>query len=121
MQETVVGLQLNDIREETSTSFRQRLHDDYIARGRDYANDWNMWTALDTYLQLQELFGWSFYTSVWQQYYSLPVRARQGGRRGGGGGGGAGETGLASTRELSHALRGATLARHQGQIARGGS
>ncbi|KAM4874073.1 TRPM8 channel-associated factor 3-like [Thomomys bottae] len=34
-------------------------------------NDWNMWTALETYLQLQEGFGWEPFTHVFADYQTL--------------------------------------------------
>ena len=31
-----------------------------------------MWTALETYLQLQEAFGWAPFTALFQEYRELP-------------------------------------------------
>ncbi|MFT4623425.1 MAG: hypothetical protein ACI8PZ_002081 [Myxococcota bacterium] len=45
----------------------------YLATGPDF-DAWSVWTALDTYLQLQEAFGWGFYTGVFERYHALPVQ-----------------------------------------------
>uniref|UniRef100_H3DA20 Si:ch211-210b2.2 n=1 Tax=Tetraodon nigroviridis TaxID=99883 RepID=H3DA20_TETNG len=40
----------------------------YVANGRSLS-DWNVWTALETYLQLQEKFGWDAFKKVFASYY----------------------------------------------------
>ena len=40
----------------------------YLDGGADFENDWSVWTALETYLQLKEAFGWDFYTSLFTTY-----------------------------------------------------
>jgi hypothetical protein len=35
------------------------------------SGSWNVWVALETYMQLQEAFGWSFYTTIFTQYRSI--------------------------------------------------
>ncbi len=37
----------------------------------DFAN-WSVWVALETYLQLQEEFGWELLTTLFQEYRALP-------------------------------------------------
>ena len=32
---------------------------------------WNVWVALETYMQLQEAFGWSFYATIFTQYRGI--------------------------------------------------
>ena len=47
---------------------------DYVNGGADFWADWNVWTALETYLQLQEAFGWQPFTDLHANYYySLPA------------------------------------------------
>jgi hypothetical protein len=40
----------------------------YLADGADFWADWNVWTALETYLQLQEAFGWELFRELNAQY-----------------------------------------------------
>ena len=42
---------------------------EYIAGGLDFYNDWNVWVALDTYLQLKERFGWGFYKTIFRELF----------------------------------------------------
>ncbi|GLC59077.1 hypothetical protein PLESTB_001445200 [Pleodorina starrii] len=43
---------------------RALIRADYFAKGAKWASDWNVWVALDTYLQLKEGFGWEFYRKM---------------------------------------------------------
>ncbi len=45
----------------------------YVAGGRNFARDWNVWTALETYLQLREAFGWEPFTQVFTEYRAIPA------------------------------------------------
>lgn len=40
--------------------------------------DWSVWMALETYLQLQEAFGWSFYSDLFGRYLALGPSSRPG-------------------------------------------
>ncbi len=42
----------------------------YLAGGADFV-DWSVWTALETYLQLQEAFGWDYLTDLFVEYRDL--------------------------------------------------
>ncbi|EFJ43448.1 hypothetical protein VOLCADRAFT_83195 [Volvox carteri f. nagariensis] len=48
----------------------------YFANGAQWAADWSVWVALDTYLQLKEGFGWDLYKNLYKVYqnftYPLP-------------------------------------------------
>ncbi|KAG7277053.1 hypothetical protein CRUP_025463 [Coryphaenoides rupestris] len=44
--------------------------EDYIKGGKDL-NSWNTWTALETYLQLQEAFGWGAFKTVFTAYHDM--------------------------------------------------
>ncbi|XP_033111416.1 TRPM8 channel-associated factor homolog [Anneissia japonica] len=48
------------------TDRKQRIYK-YIADGRKYEN-WNGWTCLETYLQLQAAFGWDFFVKILGEY-----------------------------------------------------
>ena len=51
---------------------RQRITE-YFGKGDvDFASDWSVWTALETYLQIQEEFGWEPFTQVFIEYNELP-------------------------------------------------
>lgn len=50
---------------------RQRMNA-YFDGGRDFEKDWSVWTALETYLQVQEAFGWEPYKAVFAEYNGLP-------------------------------------------------
>jgi len=38
--------------------------------------DWSVWTALETYLQLQERFGWELFTTVFTRYRNMTAAER---------------------------------------------
>ena len=48
---------------------------DYLANGANI-DDWSVWVALETYLQLQEAFGWEFYTEIFTRYRALSESQR---------------------------------------------
>lgn len=50
---------------------RQRMNA-YFDSGRDFEKDWSVWTALETYLQVQEAFGWEPFKAVFAEYNALP-------------------------------------------------
>jgi hypothetical protein len=50
---------------------KQRLNA-YFDGGRDFEKDWSVWTALETYLQVQEAFGWEPFQAVFAEYNALP-------------------------------------------------
>ncbi|HMV67243.1 MAG TPA: M60 family metallopeptidase, partial [Myxococcota bacterium] len=47
---------------------RQARISAYVQGGRSFARDWSVWTSLETYLQLQEAFGWGFYQALFADY-----------------------------------------------------
>ncbi|WP_437929881.1 M60 family metallopeptidase [Sorangium sp. So ce291] len=49
---------------------RAKRIQDYLAGGANFADKWKEFTALETYLQLQEGFGWEPFTQVFKQYYA---------------------------------------------------
>ncbi|CAL8349830.1 unnamed protein product [Lota lota] len=44
--------------------------EDYVKQGQDL-NNWNTWMALETYLQLQEAFGWAAFKKVFAAYHDM--------------------------------------------------
>jgi hypothetical protein len=44
----------------------------YFDGGRDFEKDWSMWVALESYLQVQEAFGWEPFQAVFAEYNALP-------------------------------------------------
>ncbi|MCO4747524.1 MAG: M60 family metallopeptidase [Proteobacteria bacterium] len=56
---------------ELTTAARQGRIDAYVNGGRNFS-DWSVWTALETYLQLEEAFGWDLYANVFAAYRLIP-------------------------------------------------
>lgn len=50
---------------------KQRMNA-YFEGGRNFESDWSVWTALETYLQVQEKFGWEPFKKVFAEYNALP-------------------------------------------------
>lgn len=50
---------------------KQRMNA-YFEGGRNFDSDWSMWVALESYLQVQEAFGWEPYKKVFAEYNALP-------------------------------------------------
>lgn len=50
---------------------KQRMNA-YFEGGRKFEKDWSMWVALETYLQVQESFGWEPFIKVFAEYNDLP-------------------------------------------------
>jgi len=47
---------------------RRQRRQNYLNNGADFQENWNVWVALDTYLQLQEGFGWELFSTVFTDY-----------------------------------------------------
>ncbi len=69
--ESVVGRDRSLAHSALSSVNRSMRIDSYLASGPDFAR-WSVWTALETYLQLQEAFGWTPLTRAITAYRSLP-------------------------------------------------
>ncbi|GIL87760.1 hypothetical protein Vretifemale_15803 [Volvox reticuliferus] len=52
---------------------RASLRASYFANGTNWERDWNVWVALDTYLQLKDGFGWDFYRNIYAVYQQMPL------------------------------------------------
>ncbi|XP_012693333.2 TRPM8 channel-associated factor homolog [Clupea harengus] len=68
--ETVYGLQWSDALGELKPSNRSRRIQDYIKGGRKL-EDWSVFVALETYLQLQEKFGWDAFKRFFGAYHNM--------------------------------------------------
>jgi hypothetical protein len=69
--EQVLGIDRGDAHPSLDSDDRADRIDDYLAGGADFWSDWNVWTALETYLQLQEAFGWGLYLDLFDEYNGL--------------------------------------------------
>ncbi len=66
--EAVVGIDRAQGHAALQPGSRGERIDAYVAGGRDFAADWSVWTALETWLQLQEAFGWAPLVAVQEAY-----------------------------------------------------
>ena len=48
----------------------------YISGGKNFEEDWSVWVALETYVQLQEAFGWEAFQEVFDEYNKLETSER---------------------------------------------
>ncbi len=51
---------------------RKERREAYFKNGRKFDPDWSMWTALDSYLMIQEEFGWEPFKKLFDEYNHLP-------------------------------------------------
>lgn len=70
VMETVVGRDRSLAHSALAANTRASRIDSYLATGPDFAQ-WSVWTALETYLQLQEAFGWAPLTTAFTAYRGL--------------------------------------------------
>lgn len=75
VSEEVAGVAREDAHPAMTAAERQGRVDDWLA-GRD--RDWSVWMALETYLQLQEEFGWEPFRAVFQTYLAMDEGERPG-------------------------------------------
>ncbi|XP_068943553.1 TRPM8 channel-associated factor 2-like [Petaurus breviceps papuanus] len=70
VHETVLNISRENIFPELSPEKRQRRLKEYQQNGA-FMSTWYGWTALETYLQLQEAFGWEPFIQVFKSYQQL--------------------------------------------------
>jgi len=70
VSETVFGIDRGIAHDAVSPTNRAQRMEEYLATGPDFSQ-WSVWTALETYLQLQEHFGWDFYTNLFIKYREM--------------------------------------------------
>ena len=68
MTEEILQMSLDEDERLAGPARHERITE-YIAGGLDFYNDWNVWVALDTYLQLKERFGWGFYKTIFRELF----------------------------------------------------
>ena len=70
--EELIGKNRNDTHGGVKPLRRTQLRNAYFRNGRKFAEEWKVWTALDTYLLIQEEFGWEPFMKVFDEYNKLP-------------------------------------------------
>ncbi|XP_073718850.1 TRPM8 channel-associated factor homolog [Misgurnus anguillicaudatus] len=71
VHEEVLGIDRATAHEAMTLKDRQDRIRDYVKGGRDLKN-WTVWTALETYMQLQGKFGWDAFKKVFAAYRDMP-------------------------------------------------
>ncbi|XP_054420537.1 TRPM8 channel-associated factor 2-like [Pteronotus mesoamericanus] len=70
VHETVLGIPRAQAHPALSPPQREKRIKEHLAKGAPLHN-WNVWTALETYLQIQEAFGWEPFTQLFAEYQTL--------------------------------------------------
>ncbi|XP_038129305.1 TRPM8 channel-associated factor homolog [Cyprinodon tularosa] len=70
VHEEVLGLNRAKAHPEMTSQSRKKRVEKYVKEGRKLSN-WEVWTALETYLQLQERFGWAVFKKVFARYHDM--------------------------------------------------
>ena len=72
--EEVLGISRDIAHEALDPDTRAARIQAYLDGGANFEADWSVWTCLETYLQLQEAFGWEPYSNLFANYYqAVPV------------------------------------------------
>ncbi|XP_030633516.1 TRPM8 channel-associated factor homolog [Chanos chanos] len=70
IHETVLGVIRERAHQNMSSDRRLTRAKNYVKSGRDLKN-WSVWTALETYMQLQDEFGWDAFKKVFAAYHQM--------------------------------------------------
>ncbi|XP_074123751.1 TRPM8 channel-associated factor 2-like isoform X2 [Sminthopsis crassicaudata] len=70
VHEMVLGIHRSQAHPDLTPSKRETRIKEYLRKGAPL-NEWSVWTALETYLQLQEAFGWEPFTQIFTKYKTL--------------------------------------------------
>uniref|UniRef100_A0A3Q2PP45 TRPM8 channel-associated factor homolog n=1 Tax=Fundulus heteroclitus TaxID=8078 RepID=A0A3Q2PP45_FUNHE len=70
VHEEVLGLNRAKAHPSVTPASRKRCVEKYVQQGRKLSH-WKVWTALETYLQLQERFGWAAFKKVFADYHHM--------------------------------------------------
>ncbi|XP_036005505.1 TRPM8 channel-associated factor homolog [Fundulus heteroclitus] len=70
VHEEVLGLNRAKAHPAMTPASRKECVEKYVEGGRKLS-DWKVWTALETYLQLQERFGWAAFKKVFADYHDM--------------------------------------------------
>ncbi|XP_060800160.1 TRPM8 channel-associated factor homolog [Neoarius graeffei] len=70
VHEVVLGVNRAKAHKNMSQESRKKRAENYAKGGRNL-KDWSVWTALETYMQLQDRFGWDAFKKVFAAYHSI--------------------------------------------------
>ncbi|XP_065137596.1 TRPM8 channel-associated factor homolog [Paramisgurnus dabryanus] len=70
VHEEVLGIDRATAHPKMTQKNRQDRIEDYVKGGRNLEK-WTMWTALETYMQLQDRFGWDAFKKVFAAYHDM--------------------------------------------------
>ncbi|NWV33117.1 TCAF2 factor, partial [Grantiella picta] len=70
VHEEVLGIPRHQAHQALRPQCRKERIKEYLKKGAQL-KDWSMWTALETYLQLQEGFGWDPFTHLFSDYQKM--------------------------------------------------
>ncbi|NXQ67322.1 TCAF2 factor, partial [Quiscalus mexicanus] len=70
VHEEVLGIPRHEAHQALRPQCRKERIKNYLKKGAQL-KDWNVWTALETYLQLQEGFGWDPFTHLFSDYQKM--------------------------------------------------
>ncbi|KAM4035791.1 TRPM8 channel-associated factor homolog [Anomaloglossus baeobatrachus] len=70
VHETVLGISRDKAHPNLKPDARENRIKQYVKNGANL-NEWSVWTALETYLQLQEGFGWDPFKKVFSEYQTM--------------------------------------------------
>ncbi|XP_040269523.1 TRPM8 channel-associated factor homolog [Bufo bufo] len=70
VHETVLGIPRDNAHPALKPGDREKRIKQYLTNGANL-NEWSVWTALETYLQLQEAFGWEPFKRVFSEYQTM--------------------------------------------------
>ncbi|XP_036392743.1 TRPM8 channel-associated factor homolog [Megalops cyprinoides] len=70
VHETVLGMGRAQAHEAITPCSRKKRIEQFLQGGRTLGS-WNVWTALETYMQLQEKFGWEAFKKVFAAYHHM--------------------------------------------------
>ncbi|XP_034166696.1 TRPM8 channel-associated factor homolog isoform X1 [Pangasianodon hypophthalmus] len=70
VHEEVLGVNRATAHQDMSPENRRIRAENYAKGGRNLEN-WSVWTALETYMQLQDKFGWDAFKKVFAAYHSI--------------------------------------------------
>ncbi|NXD99187.1 TCAF2 factor, partial [Chaetorhynchus papuensis] len=71
VHEEVLGIPRHQAHQALRPQCRKERIKDYLKKGAQL-KDWSVWTALETYLQLQEGFGWDPFICLFSDYQKMP-------------------------------------------------
>ncbi|XP_016012647.2 TRPM8 channel-associated factor 2 isoform X2 [Rousettus aegyptiacus] len=70
VHETILGIPRAQAHPALNPAQREERIKEHLGKGAPLS-DWNVWTALETYLQLQEAFGWEPFTRLFAEYQTF--------------------------------------------------